>query len=144
MAKNGRPSEYKEEYIKEADVYLSACQDEYEEFHKTRGPQSNGYERLVKVNLPTIEGFALMLGVNKTSLYEWEKKNPMFSNALDKIRTEQQKRLVEGGLSGDYNSTIAKLILSANHGMKEKTETDITSGGDKITGFNFIKDDNKQ
>ena len=34
------------------------------------------------------------------------------------------------GLSGDYNSTIAKLILSTNHGMREGT--DITSDNKPI------------
>lgn len=111
-----RPCEYKEEYIEKADEYLKGKQDLISQNEKT-------------VSLPTIEGFALFLGVNKTSLYEWEKKNPLFSNALNKIRTEQQERLINQGLAGNYNSTIAKLILSANHGMREKTETDITSGG---------------
>jgi hypothetical protein len=138
MADKGRPTEYKEEYIQKADEYLKANKDEYEEFHKTRGEKSDGYERLVRVKLPTIEGFALMLGHNKHALYDWEKKYPKFSHALDKIREEQRKRLINGGLSGDYNSTIAKLILSSNHGYKEKTEQDITSKGDKVVGFNFI------
>ena len=33
-------------------------------------------------------------------------------------------RLGESGLSGAYNSTIAKLILSSNHGMHEKSEVE--------------------
>jgi F0F1-type ATP synthase gamma subunit len=35
------------------------------------------------------------------------------------------------GLTGEFNSTIAKLAL-ANHGHSEKSQTDITSGGEKI------------
>jgi hypothetical protein len=58
---------------------------------------------------------ALYLDVNKTTIFEWEKKYPDFSNSLDKIKDEQKKRLLEKGLSGEYNSTIAKLILSSNH-----------------------------
>jgi len=116
-----RPSEYKEEYIQAADEYLASQQDyQDEDLNKLR------------VKLPTIEGFALFIGVNKTSLYEWEKIHPAFSNALDKIRTEQKERLLNNGLSGDYNPTIAKLVLSANHGMAEKTQTDVTSGGNPI------------
>lgn len=122
-----RPSEYKEEYIAKVDEYLSTRTDEETEYHKTRGEKSDGYDRIIKVKLPTIEGFARFLDVNKTSLYEWEKIHPEFSNALDKIRIEQQNRLIDKGLSGDYNPVIAKLILSANHGMKEKT--DVTTDG---------------
>lgn len=121
----GRPSEYKEEYPAKAEHYLSQCEDTLTERGK------------LQVKLPTIEGFSTYLGVNKSSLYEWEKKHPEFSDALDLIRKEQQQRLLNMGLSGDYNPTIAKLVLSANHNMREKTETDVTSGGDKITfGWN--------
>jgi len=84
------------------------------------------------VRLPTLEGFAVFIGVNKTTLYEWEKDHEEFSNALDLIRSEQQERLINNGLAGTYNSTIAKLILSSNHGMREKTDTDVTSGGERI------------
>lgn len=119
----GRPSEYSEEYIGKVEEYLDSRQDEEYEFHKTRGSKSDSYEEKIIVRLPTIEGFALFLGVNKTSLYEWEKKHEDFSNALDKIREEQRKRLLDKGLSGQYNPVIAKLILSSNHGMAEKTET---------------------
>lgn len=126
MADVGRPSEYKEEYIEKVDDYLAERIDYYDtETEK------------FKVQIPTLEGFALYIGVNKTSLYEWEKKHPLFSNALEKIRTEQQQRLLDNGLSGAYNPTIAKLVLSANHGMREKT--DVTTDDKQIT-FNLVTD----
>lgn len=131
MAKVGRPEEYKESYIEQVDVYLESRQDKEYEFHKTRGEKSDSYEEKVKVKLPTIEGFALFINVNKTSLYEWEKKHPEFSNALDKIRQEQMQRLLDKGLSGEYNPVIAKLVLSANHGMREKA--DVTTAGKELT-----------
>lgn len=112
--KPGRPTEYKKEYIAKASEYLEICQD-------------NQADNKLKVKLPTIEGFARFIGVNKTSLYEWEKKDEEFSNALDNIRQEQQQRLINSGLSGEYNSTIAKLILSSNHGMSEKMQQEHTN-----------------
>jgi hypothetical protein len=124
MAKVGRPTQYKPEYVKKADEYLEACQDE--EVQKVKQANSEVgyemYENKLKVKLPTIEGFAAVLGVNKTTLYEWEKEHRQFSNALDKIRAEQHDRLINNGLSGDYNPTIAKLVLSSNHGYAEKTD----------------------
>lgn len=127
----GRPTKYKPIYIKQVDEYLVSRQDEEVQVVKQANTEKGYemYETKVKVRLPTIEGFARFIGVNKTTLYEWEKDHPLFSNALEKIRQEQQERLLDNGLSGDYNSTIAKLILSSNHGMREKSETDITSGG---------------
>lgn len=126
--KMGRPTEYKEEFIERVDKYLEENQDSYNEFVKQKN-EEKGYEifdRGLTVKLPTIEGFALFIGVNKTTLYEWEKKNIDFSNALEKIRTEQQERLINSGLSKEYNPTIAKLILSSNHNMVEKTQADVT------------------
>jgi len=121
----GRPTEYKPEYCNQAEVYLMNCEDTLTERGK------------IQVKLPTTDGFARFLGVARSSLYLWEKSHPGFSDALDKIRNEQQERLINMGLSGDYNSTIAKLVLSSNHGMKEKSETDVTSGGEKVTfGWN--------
>lgn len=125
----GRPTEYKPEYCEQAEVYLMECEDTLTERGK------------LQVKLPTTDGFARFLGVARSSLYLWEKSHPEFSDALDKIRNEQQERLLNMGLSGDYNPTIAKLVLSSNHGMREKTETDVTSGGDKITfGWNAHND----
>jgi len=126
----GRPSEYKKEYITKVDEYLESRQDEVFEFHKTRGVKSDGYDRKVNVKLPTIEGFAIFINVSKKTLYNWRDENPKFLHALEKIEVEQKRRLLDSGLSGDYNSTIAKLILSSNHGMTEKT--DITTGGEPM------------
>lgn len=122
MSKVGRPYEYKPEYVAKVAEYIAQCEDEEYEFHKTRGEKSDTFEQKIKIKLPTIEGYAKYIGVNKDSLYEWEKKEPEFSDALDVLRFEQKQRLIEKGLSGDYNPTIAKLVLSANHGMKERND----------------------
>lgn len=117
----GRPKEFKEEYIELVDVYIKECEDAYNEEKKE-------YE----VKLPTVEGFALFLGHNKTTIYEWCKENEDFSNTIDKIKTNQLNKLINKGLSGKYNPTIAKLLLSGNHNIREKSEQDITSNGESI------------
>lgn len=126
----GRPSEYSQVIVDKAQYYLDSCVDE--EVQQVIGMSAKGtelYKPKLNVNLPTIEGLALFLGVHRDTLYEWAKIHPELSDTLQHIKTEQAKQLINKGLSGDYNSTIAKLILSVNHGMAEKTETDITSGG---------------
>ncbi len=116
----GRPTEYSEEYIAKVDEYLAQQVDEEYKRTKTESSASSSYEHRIRVKLPTVEGFARFLGVSKKSLYNWKDTHPDFLHALEKIEIEQKERLICYGLSGDYNSTIAKLILSANHGMNDK------------------------
>lgn len=120
----GRPTIYEgQKTIDKVDEYLLTCGEEEDIFHKTRGDASNGYERVWKVKLPKLETFALYLGVNKDTIVDWESKYPEFSVALDKIRLKQHDMLIDGATSGRYNSTISKLILSSNHGYKERNDT---------------------
>ena len=117
----GRPSEYKPEYVDLVIAYLATQQD-----------IPNDYSGTKKVNLPTRESFAKYIDVSLKSLLNWEAEHPEFLRALEKIDHEQKQRVLEKSLVGDYNSTIAKLILSSNHGMRERTETDLTTKGEKI------------
>jgi hypothetical protein len=126
----GRPTTYKPEYCACVDHYLAQQKDEHINYVTLDGKAATGYQARVKVHLPTIEGFALFLNVAVSTLYEWRGEHKQFSEALGRIVAEQKKRLIDSGLSGDYNSTIAKLILSANHDMREKA--DVTSDGKAI------------
>jgi len=116
----GRPTKYRVEYIEEVDEYIKSCVDTKEEV-------LNKIE--ITVNLPKIEDFAIWRDVDKTTLYEWSSKYPEFSHSLAKILRIQKSRLMNEGLAGRYNPTIAKLVLSSNHGMSEKTEIDHTTQG---------------
>ncbi len=120
--KPGRPSEYSDDVLNQVDLYLSKCKDKKYTFHKTVGLKSDTYEQRITVNLPSIEGFAKFLGVSRKTLYNWRDEHSDFAEKLDDILAEQQRRLVNNGLSGDYNSTISKLILSSNHGMRERVD----------------------
>lgn len=144
MAKMGRPTKYNPKYIDEVDVYLKECEDEYKLITESREVESvvrsekdedidnqdedTGYKirkrrkAILKVKLPSVERFALRLNVCIKTLYNWENEDKNFLQALNKIRLEQKARLTEGGLSGEYNSTIAKLMLSSNHGMRDAVD----------------------
>lgn len=121
--KKGRPTKYSADILKKTAKYLAGCQDEYFDYHKTQGAKSDTYERKVKVKLPTVEGLALYLNVHRDTIQEWGRQHPPFSVALAELKAMQHERLIAGGLSGDYNPMITKLVLSANHGMKERTDT---------------------
>lgn len=114
-----RPIEYNFEIIKpKIEEYLASCVDTVEEFHKTRGEKSDSFDRILRVRIPTVEGLCLVLDIHKDTYYDWEKKYPEFSDYTDRLRKLQASRLVEGGLSGNYNPTIAKVLLT-KHGYRE-------------------------
>lgn len=134
-------SKYKKKYAKLIDDYIASCEDVWEEFHKTRGVKSDSFEEKITVKLPSVEGFVIWLeevhGIRivRKTIYNWDnnKDYPEFSAALDKLRTVQMQRLVEGGLSGHYNHVITKLMLSSNHGMKERIDN--TTNDKDINAF---------
>lgn len=135
--KGGRPTKYNENRCGEVKSYLKECEVKIGEFHKTRGIKSDTFERYALGWLPTYEGLAILMNVNVDTLIEWGKIYPKFSDSLKKLLHIQKQTIIQFSMLGLYNPTIAKLMLSANHGMHEKSETDVTSNGEKITGFNY-------
>lgn len=109
IRKVGRPSEYDPKICDKAYNYLNITKDKV-------------LKKGVKVKLVSIEGLAIYLSIHRDTLYDWADKFPEFSDTLDMVRIVQKERLINSGLAGEYNSTIAKLMLSHNHGMAEKTE----------------------
>lgn len=85
--------------------------------------------------LPMIEDFALMLGKDDDTIVEWRKKYPKFSAACKKIDIKQKISLARDGLSEKYNPGMAKFLLSANHGMREKS--DVTTDDKPVEGVNM-------
>jgi len=114
MARTGRPTVLTDELIESALSYLDeTC--------------NVGIQYL----LPTIEGLALHLHINRDTLYAWEKESQDFSDILEELRQAQANKLMQNSLQNRYNPTISKLLLS-KHGYIEKREDDITSGGEKL------------
>jgi|WetSurSiteA1Bulk_404760.scaffolds.fasta_scaffold04390_3 hypothetical protein len=102
----GRPSKYREIFVEEVDKYI-----------KTTGRE--------QTELPTKQGLALWFNVDENTLNSWGKKHKRFFSALNKLMLVQAKQLINDGIYGgkDVNSTIVKLLLQNNHGMKERTDT---------------------
>ena len=117
-----RPTEYKPEYVQKATEYIDSCVDTNEVWIKSESDKGETRERIKNVKLPTHEGFAIYLGVATSSLYAWAKEHEEFSKALEKIKEHQKQKLIDKTLAGEYNSTIAKLILGSNHNMVERQE----------------------
>lgn len=101
----GRPSKYDPAFNAQLDEYL-----------KTTGRE--------QMSLPTIQGFSLWLGVDADTLNNWAKENKEFFGTLKRLKELQAKQLIDDGIYGgkEVNSTIVKLLLQNNHGMKERQD----------------------
>ncbi len=109
----GRPTEYNQSFIEKSHEYLLSCEDEEIERGSEERPDYH-----LNVKLPTRGGLAVYLGVSRDTLYDWASKYPEFSYIMEKLGAEQEERLIRNGLSGDYNPTIAKVLLT-KHGYRE-------------------------
>lgn len=100
----GRPTKYTPELLKKAKKYL------------------NDYEHH-KAKFPSHIGLALYLNIGTSTLYEWaEQKNKKpFTDILEEITQKQHQMLIGGGISGEFNSNITKLVLG-KHGYHDKQE----------------------
>lgn len=105
MPRTGRPTKYQPSLVDELDKYL----------------ETTGREQM---SLPTIQGFSLWLEVDDDTLNELAKKYPEFSATLSRLKNLQAKQLIDDGIYGgkEVNSTIVKLLLQNNHGMKERVD----------------------
>ena len=118
-----RPTKYSEELQQRADGYLDWAREENE--------------------IPSAVGLAIYLGISKSTLYEWVKIHKELSDTLRNVDSAQEQLLISKGLTGTFNSTITKLMLS-NHGYSDKqdikaevsTPTPILGGIDEQTTDN--------
>ncbi len=141
----GRPTEYNAKILVKANEYLSSCEDE--EIQQLVGMSQKGtelYKNKVKVMLPTIEGLALHIGISRETVYDWEDKYTEFSDIIKDLRAKQAVSLINNGLSGDYNPTIAKVLLT-KHGYREGIEQTGKDGSSLIPdSSSAVKDLAKQ
>ena len=113
----GRPTTYSDEMLALTWEYIDACQDQI-----TEGK--------LKVKLPTVEGLSIYLGVTRSTVYLWAETHKEFSDTLEHLKAKQAEMLISQGLANNDSSTIAKLMLSSNHGMREKS--DVTTDGKEM------------
>ena len=82
--------------------------------------------------IPTLEGLCDVIDISRHTLYRWKDDIEEFSYIVEKILTKQCRGLVNHGLTGDFNSSITKLMLS-KHGYREATQVDNISTDGSMT-----------
>jgi len=90
----GRPTKYKKEFIKEAEIYLDECEKQRK--------------------IPFIEELAKRLEVTKMTVWNWTEAHPDFLYAVEKIKDHQCMALQTLGLK---SPAMLIFLLEANHGM---------------------------
>lgn len=126
MHAGGRPSKYDPKFCDELDKYL----------------ETTGKEQ---TSLPTKQGFALWLGVDDETILEWAKIHPEFSATFKRLNQIQAKQLIDDGIYGgkEVNSTIIKLLLQNNHGMKERVDNTTNDKDLEVIGVKFLNEDSR-
>lgn len=126
----GRKSEYSNEILVKAETYLTN--------HEAEGDL-----------VPSVGGLAVYLNKARSTIYSWAKNDDKkaFSDLLEILLAKQEKLLLNGGLSGDFNASITKLMLSKHDYSEKKNETvdvsmltpwsEVKAGIDRITGRDF-------
>ena len=101
----GRPTKYCDEIVAQARGYIKKY-------------QAHGD------TIPSIAGMACAIGIAKSTLYDWaEDDNKEFSDILATCNMQQERILLNGGLSNEFNAAITKLALG-KQGYSEKIEQD--------------------
>lgn len=78
--------------------------------------------------IPSIVGMCRYVGVARSTLFLWKKdnRNEQFSDYFEQCLENQEEKLLNGGLGGDFNPAITKMILT-KHGYSDKIEQAHTS-----------------
>ena len=134
IGNSGKPKMYQslEEMEDAIQKYFDECDSHTSEVYDKKK------QEVVTVKDPipyTIEGLALCLGFcDRNSLLDYEKKEGYeeYFCTIKKAKLKVQQNKIVNGLNGTYNCAVAIFDLKNNHGYRDKTETDLTSGGEKI------------
>lgn len=101
----GRPPKYGPKLLEAAREYLKEWKDDAEQA------------------IPTIAGLSLHIGVCRDTCHAWarDEEKAEFSYIYKDLMGQQNFVLANKGVTGEFNSTITKLMLT-KHGLSDKQE----------------------
>lgn len=111
-----RPTDYTPAILEKAERYISG-----------------GWEECGD-KVPTVVGLASEIGIARSTCYAWAKDDDKveFSDILMRVEEIQERALVNGGLGGDFNPAITKMMMT-KHGYSDKQEVDLSSSDGSMT-----------
>lgn len=122
-AKVGRPTKYKPEYCQMIIDYFS----DNDAYDVLEHPDDDTKRKAFIKRPITLYGFAQKIGVDDETLRNWAEmrnedgvlENPEFFASYRRALSMQAKQVLEGGMSGVYNSNVVALTLKNLHGFKD-------------------------
>jgi hypothetical protein len=127
----GRPPKYDDAFADQLIEFFSQAPT-----REITNYDKNGNEttQVLPGLFPTLARFATNIGVTRETLHDWATKKeldgslryPRFSYAYKKAKDLQEANLVEGTISGAYNSTFAIFTAKNVLGWRDKIEQEIT------------------
>ena len=136
----GRPTQYRPEICQEMKEFFL----NWPEFREVeRETASAGRKVIIKEKLvnypPTINKFAIRLGVHRDTLHEWSKVHPDFSDIYRLCKSIQEEWWSDRGASGEYNPGFTKLMLVNHSGIKDKITHELDDETRKAIGITITK-----
>jgi len=118
-----RPTKYEPKMIGQVKEYIQSC-------------------GRLQTELPTVDGVALLLGVDDDQINEWSKKYPEFHATIKELKATQKDQLINDGMYGgkEVNSTMAIFLLKANHNMIETERKMLVGEGGGDINVKIIED----
>ena len=111
----GRPTKCTPELIEDALTYVNG-----------------GYEDEGDL-IPSVAGLACSIGVHRETIHAWARdKEHKFSDIYKDVLQKQERKLINGGLGGDFTPAITKMILT-KHGYSDRVEQEHTSPDGSMT-----------
>lgn len=76
----------------------------------------------------TIAGFCDFAGISEKNYYQNYAQAKGFKRVASRLKTKAKLSLIENALLGNYNATVAKMMLEKNHSLGDPLDLDIKNG----------------
>jgi hypothetical protein len=134
--KGGRLPKYatKEALKKAVDLYLDSC---FEETIVKVGKGKDEENKVLRqrIEMPNKAGLCYFLGISRDVYGEYKKK---FPDTIKEIEAVIENAWVQRLWGNSPTGAIFYLKNAFRDSYKDRHETDITTGGDKITGIEYV------
>lgn len=122
----GRPSDYDPRHITEMLEFFQNWEP-YREVEKEIA--SGGRKVVIKERLvnypPTLNKYAIKLGIDRKTLRRWAEDNTEFRPTYDACKTIQEEWLSDRGTTGEYHAGFTQLMLTNHSDIRQKVTHEI-------------------